>query len=118
VLITLRQNKRAFVETLDFVTSIGHLEGGDSRAKLRFPGKGPTTVITDLGILTPDPATKELTLTSIHPGATVERVIENTGWKLKVADRIKSTEAPSAKELNVLRDLHARTAKAHSVSDV
>jgi glutaconate CoA-transferase subunit B len=118
VLITLRQNKRAFVETLHFVTSIGHLEGGDSRAKLRFPGKGPTTVITDLGILTPDPATKELTLTSIHPGATVERVIENTGWKLKVADRIKSTEAPSAKELNVLRDLHARTAKAHSVSDV
>src|SRR6202012_175700 len=63
VLITLRQTKRAFVEKLDFQTSGGHMEGGDSRANMRFPGKGPTAVITDLGILTPDPATKELTLT-------------------------------------------------------
>src|SRR5712691_1345845 len=52
VLITLRQNKRAFVEKLDFVTSAGHLNGGDSRSRLGFPGKGPTAVITDLGILT------------------------------------------------------------------
>ncbi len=49
VLITLRQTKRAFVEKLDFRTSGGHMEGGDSRARARFPGKGPTAVITDLG---------------------------------------------------------------------
>src|ERR1019366_10370531 len=45
VLITLRHGKRAFVEKLDFLTSVGHLEGGNSRDKLRMPGKGPTAVI-------------------------------------------------------------------------
>ncbi len=54
VLITLRQNKRAFIEKLDFVTSGGHFTGGDSRAKMNLPGKGPVAVITDLGIMTPD----------------------------------------------------------------
>jgi glutaconate CoA-transferase, subunit B len=105
VLITLRQNKRAFVEKLDFVTSAGHVAGGDSRARLRLPGKGPTAVITDLGVLTPDPATKELTLTSVHPDVTVERVIEATAWPLKVASDVGITEPPSLNELTVLRHL-------------
>ena len=114
VLITLRQNKRAFVEKLDFVTSAGHLDGGDARAKLRLPGKGPVAVITDLGILTPDPVTKELTLTSVHPGVTVEKVVAETGWALKVAPTVDTTAPPTEQELFVLRDLQARTAKAHA----
>lgn len=112
VLVTLRQNRRAFVETLDFFTSAGHLTGGNSRSQLHFPGKGPVAVITDLGILSPDPATKELTLTSVHPGVAVERVIEATGWPLKVASKLKTTEAPTEKELSVLRDLQKRSAEA------
>ena len=114
VLITLRHNKRAFVEKLDFLTSSGHMEGGDSRAKHRLPGKGPTAVITDLGILTPDPVTKELTLTHLHPGVTVEQVVAETGWPLKVAAEVETSPAPTATELAVLRDLQARTAKAHA----
>lgn len=114
VLITLRQNKRAFVEKLDFVTSGGHFEGGDSRARMGLPGKGPTAVITDLGILTPDPQTKELTLTSVHPGVAVEKVTEATGWVLKVAAQLQTTEPPSETELRVLRDLNERTARAHA----
>jgi glutaconate CoA-transferase, subunit B len=114
VLITLRHNKRAFVQRLDFVTSAGHLDGGDARARLGFPGKGPTCVITDLGVLTPDPVTKELKLTSVHPGVTVERVVENTGWPLKIAPAIETTPAPTATELAVLRDLQQRTARAHA----
>ena len=114
VLITLRHNKRAFVEKLDFVTSGGHMEGGDSREKMRLPGKGPTAVITDLGILMPDPRSKELTLTSLHPGITAEQVVAATGWKLKVAPQVATTEPPTAAELSVLRDLHARTARAHA----
>ena len=114
VLITLRQNNRAFVEKLDFITSVGHGEGSDSRAKLRLPGKGPTAVITDLGILTPDPETKELTLTSVHPGVAVEKVVKATGWPLKVASDVKTTEPPTQKELDVLRDLNERTARAHA----
>jgi len=114
VLITLRQNARAFVETLDFVTSAGHLDGGDARARLRLPGKGPTAVITDLGIMTPDPVTKELTLTSIHPGVDVGTVRKATGWALKVSGALQTTEAPTTRELGVLRDLHQRTALAHA----
>jgi glutaconate CoA-transferase subunit B len=114
VLITLRQNNRAFVEKLDFRTSGGHFEGGDSRAKQNMPGKGPVAVITDLCILTPDPETKELTLTSVHPGVTVEQCVNATGWKLKVADEVETTAAPTERELAVLRDLNERTAKAHS----
>jgi glutaconate CoA-transferase, subunit B len=114
VLITLRQNKRAFVERLDFVTSVGHGSGPGSRDELRLPGKGPTAVITDLGILTPDPETKELTLTSVHPGVTREKVAAETGWPLKVAPRLQTTAAPTENELAVLRDLQERTAKAHA----
>lgn len=114
VLITLRHSARAFVEKLDFVTSVGHVDGGDGRAKLRLPGKGPTAVITDLGILTPDPHTKELTLTSVHPGVDVEQVKKATGWPLEVASDVKTTEPPTAMELGVLRDLQERTARAHA----
>ena len=116
VLITLRHNRRAFVNKLDFVTSGGHMEGGDSRDRMRLPGKGPTAVITDLGILTPDPVTRELTLTSLHPGVTAEKVVASTGWPLKVAPQIHTTEPPTETELTVLRDLYARTARAHAGS--
>jgi glutaconate CoA-transferase subunit B len=114
IVITLRHNKRAMVPKLDFRTSGGHLEGGDSRARMRFPGKGPTAVITDLGIMTPDPATKELTLTSVHPGVPVEKVVASTGWPLLVGADLQTTAPPTEVELSVLRDLYARTARAHA----
>src|SRR5690606_31375281 len=74
VIITLRHNTRAFVERVDFVTSLGHGEGGDHRDRLGLRGAGPTQVITDLGILRPAPNTKELTLTEVHPGVTADQV--------------------------------------------
>ena len=114
VFIMLRQSQRGFVDQLDFITSAGYLGGGDQREKLNMPGKGPTRVITDLGILTPDAVTKELTLTSIHPGIGVEQVKAATGWDLKVADDLVQTPEPNEQELTVLRDLKARTARAHS----
>jgi len=114
VMITLRHHNRAFVKKLDFLTSGGYFEGGNSRQKLGLPGKGPTYVITDLGILTPDPLTKELTLTSLHPGITVEQVIAATGWPLKVASKLDATAEPTANELSILRDLNERTARAHA----
>ncbi len=117
VLITLKHSKRAFVEKLDFVTSVGHLDGGDARARAMLPGRGPAAVITDLGILTPDPETKELTLTHRHPGATVEQAQDATGWALKVAHSVAETPAPTAEELTALRDLNARTAAAHRKSE-
>ena len=79
-------------------------------------GKGPTAVITDLGILTPEPASKELSLTSIHPGVTVDQVKAETGWDLKVAEKLQTTRAPEVHELTALRDLERRTANVLSSS--
>jgi len=65
-------------------------------------GGGPQAVVTDLGMLEPDD-NGELILTTLHPGATVEQAIKNTGWKLKVADDLKTTESPTDEELRLLR---------------
>jgi glutaconate CoA-transferase subunit B len=114
ILITLRHSQRNFRDRLDFVTSAGHLEGGDSRQRLGLPGKGPIAVITDMGILTPEPLTKELILTSIHGGVEIRDVMEATGWPLKVSGNLTRTDPPTNRELSVLRDLLDRTARTHS----
>jgi glutaconate CoA-transferase subunit B len=110
VFILLRQNKRSFVEKLDFITSVGHLTGGASRQALGVRGKGPTRVITDLGILEPHPVSRELVLTRIHPGVTVDEVKAATGWPLLVSDTLSETAEPSAQHLQVMRELKARSA--------
>jgi glutaconate CoA-transferase subunit B len=109
VVVMLRQTPRAFVEELSFVTSVGHGQGGDSRGRLGYHGAGPTAIIADLGILRPDPETREFALVSLHPGATVEQAKEATGWDLKVAHEPDTTQPPNAEELGILRDLRART---------
>jgi glutaconate CoA-transferase subunit B len=105
VIITLRHSTRAFVEKVDFVTSVGHGDGGSSRADLGFLGRGPTEVITDLGLLEPDPETRELTLVATHPGVGVDEVRAATGWDLAVADEVTETEPPTSEELATLREL-------------
>ena len=113
IFIIMTQGKRGFVEKLDFVTSLGHGEGGDHRARLGVKTKGPTRLITDLCVFEPDPHTKEMTVVSIHPGVTRDQIDGNTGWKVKYAAEVAATPAPSANELAVLRELHARTRRAH-----
>ncbi len=112
VIIMLRQKPRAFVEELSFVTSVGHGSGGDFRERLGYLGAGPTVLITDLGVLRPDPETKEMTLVALHPGATVEEAREATGWDLKVAESLGATDPPTKGELGLLRELKARTEAA------
>jgi glutaconate CoA-transferase subunit B len=113
VFVMLRQSSRTFVDRIDFITSIGYAQGGRSRDRFAIPGRGPTRVITDLGILTPDPQTRELSLTGLHPGVTVEQAKAATGWPLRIANEIAETPPPTAAELTALRDLHVRTARAH-----
>lgn len=112
--VMLRQSPKAFVERLDFITSVGHLEGGDARAQLGLPGAGPTVVITDIGVMRPDPQTHELVLTQLHPGRTVEEAIAATGWALKVSPNVTTTELPTTEELRQLRMLTRPKAKAHA----
>ncbi|MBA2691258.1 MAG: CoA-transferase subunit beta [Rubrobacter sp.] len=112
VIVMLRQSPRAFVEKLSFITSVGYADGGDARGKLGYPGSGPSVVITDFGVLRPDPETKELTLVGLHPGATIEAAKEATGWNLKVSDALETTAEPEERELRVLRELKERTEAA------
>jgi glutaconate CoA-transferase subunit B len=114
VFVVLRHEPRAFVERLDFTTTAGYMEGGDARERAGLPGRGPTRVITDLGVLEPDPVTRELVLAAVHPGATPERARQATGWALRVADALVTTEPPTALELGTLREMEARTARAHA----
>ena len=116
VKMVMRQRPRSCVERLAYVTSVGHRHGGDSRAELGYPGAGSTTVIPDLGVLRPDPVTRELTLVALHPGATVEGAREATGWELRVTEEVATTEPPTDEELEVLRELRARTAAARAKS--
>ncbi len=112
VFITMTQSKRSFVDKLDFVTSLGHGQGGDSRAKLGVTTKGPTRVVTDLCLLEPDATSKELTVVAMHPGVTRTQIADSTGWALKFAANVAETAPPTGEELSVLRDLHARTKAA------
>jgi glutaconate CoA-transferase, subunit B len=113
IFIIMTQSKRNFVAKLDFITSMGHGEGGDHRTRLGLRTKGPTKLITDLCILEPDPLSREMTVTSIHPGVTRAQIADQTGWPVRFAAAVADTPPPTAHELEVLRDLHARTARAH-----
>ncbi len=107
VVVVVRHNRRAFVDRVDFVTSVGFGAGAGDRQRLGLRGAGPRTVITDLGILRPDAATDELTLTQLHPGVRPEQVIAATGWPLAVAPTLTVTDPPTDRELAVLRQLQA-----------
>lgn len=105
VFVVTRQSKRSFVDRVDFITSVGHGRGLGDRAELGLRGAGPTTVITDLGVLRPDPETGELILAALHPGVTVAQVAAATGWELRVTPELSVTAPPTAAELSALRAL-------------
>ena len=91
VFVMLRHSRRAFVERLDFTSSLG---------------ENVRVVITDLGVL--EQRDGELTLVSVHPGVSAEDPVAATGWKLRVADDLRETEPPTAAELTALRSLRTK----------
>lgn len=105
VIVVMRHRLRAFVEQVDFVTSVGHGTGPTDRTVLGLTGAGPVRVITDLGVLEPDPETAELVLSALHQGVTVEQARAETGWELAVSADLMITATPSARELEMLRSL-------------
>jgi len=112
--VVLKQTPRSFVAELDFVTTPGFLTGHGERARRGLEGAGPQVVVTDLGLLRPDPRTEELTLVALYPGVEVEQVCLATGWPLAVADEVETLAPPSEEELQVLRELKRRTRAAHA----
>jgi glutaconate CoA-transferase subunit B len=108
VIVVAPHSRRTFVERLDFITTVGHGDGPGARERLGLRGRGPTAVITDMGVLQPDARSRELVLTQLHEGVTVEAVAQATGWELEVSKELTVTEPPSERELEALRELLAR----------
>jgi len=105
-IVLMRQDTRKFVERLDFLTTPGYLTGPGARERAGLPsGTGPYRVITQLGVMGFDDATKRMKLLSVHPGVTVEDVKANTGFELIMPPNITTTEPPSGEELRLLREV-------------
>jgi len=105
VIIATHHEKRRFVEKVDFITSPGYLHGENSREKAGLIFGGVYKVITHLGIMGFDETHRRMKLEAIHPGVTIEDVIENTGFELIIPEKVKVTEPPTERELKILREL-------------
>jgi glutaconate CoA-transferase subunit B len=112
VVVIAPHSPRTFVERLDFRTTVGYGDAVGDRERLGFTGRGPTAVVTDLGVLRPmrpgwagSDSAPELTLTQLHPGVEVDQVREATGWALRVAEDPERTLPATEEELGALREL-------------
>ncbi|RLD06051.1 MAG: 3-oxoacid CoA-transferase [Chloroflexota bacterium] len=101
----MRHDKRRFIEKVDFITTPGYLTGPGAREKAGLPpGTGPYRVVTTLAVMGYHPESKRMMLLATQPGISVEKVIENTGFELLLADDIKENSPPSEEELSILRE--------------
>ncbi len=106
IFVIMRQSARSFVERIDFRTSPGNLGGAEKAERIRreqgWLGRGPSVVVTDLGIWHFDDQ-GEMRLEALHPGATLEQVRATIGWEPKIATDLPTTPAPTAEELRIIR---------------
>jgi glutaconate CoA-transferase subunit B len=115
VIVVVRQGTRSFVERVDFVTSVGYGSGPGDRERLGLTGAGPQKIITDLGVLEPDPDTLEFTMTGLYPGVSVAAAKERTGWDLAIAPDPEIIAEPSPAELDALRSFQAVASKGATI---
>ncbi len=105
-IIVMRQDKRRFVQKVNFITTPGYLTGPGAREKAGLSaGTGPYRVITQLGLYGFDDATKRLKLLAVHPGVTVEQIQENSGFEILIPDHVETTKPPTAKERRLLHEI-------------
>lgn len=103
-LIISNHEKRRFPEKVDYITSPGYLDGkSNQRKQVGLLGAGPSKVITDLAILGFDEHTKQMRVESLHPGVSLRKVQENTGFELLVSRDLRETEPPTKEEIKILR---------------
>ena len=102
--VLLPQKRNKFPEHLDFRTSVGYHEGGDSRVRLGGGDRGPSRVITNLGVYGFDTDTREMVLEALHPGVDLEEVRSEVAWELRVKEPLATTAAPSPEALTLLRE--------------
>jgi acyl CoA:acetate/3-ketoacid CoA transferase beta subunit len=105
-IIIMRQDKRKFVETVDFITTPGYLTGPGAREKAGLPANsGPYRVITQLGVYGFDDETKAMKLISVHPGVTVEQIQANSAFPILIPDQVGISPTPTADDRRILREI-------------
>jgi len=104
MLVITNLTKRGFPEKVDFISTPGFLGGKRERDKLPVEGKGPSAIITDLGVFGFDRVSGEVVLQSLYPGVTVEEVRERVGWELRISDRLTTSPEPEKEELRIIRE--------------
>jgi len=102
-IIIMNHEKRRFKSKVQFITSPGFGDGGQWRERNGLCGSGPSRVITSMGIFSFDLATREMILSSYHPGVTVAAIENETDWPLRLAPELSETRAPSMEELAAVR---------------
>lgn len=101
-IITMKHQKRRFIEKVDYVTSPGWIDGPDGRQNRGLPpDRGPRAVITELGIMRFDEETRRMYLAEYYPGTTIEEIVENTGFEIDTSRAVEAAP-PSAEVLDVL----------------
>lgn len=113
--ILIEHSRRKLVDQVDYVTSVGYLTGGTAREQAGLSG-GPSAVVTDLAILQPTPGSKELFVTSVHPGVTRQQIVDSTGWPIQFTKDLAVTPAATELELQTLRTLVTRTDEQHRIA--
>jgi glutaconate CoA-transferase subunit B len=103
VITFMQHQKRRFVEKLDYLTSVGWYQGGDSRQKLGLKRGGAMAVVTNLGVMKFEESTKSMYLAEYYPGVTIDRIVENTGFKIDVSRAVEAAP-PTEEELRILRE--------------
>jgi glutaconate CoA-transferase subunit B len=103
IVVIMTHEKRKMVKKLDYVTSPGYLDGPGAREKAGLLGGGPSLVVTNLCQMDFDPKTKRVRLATIHPGVSLQQVLENTGFDLIIPESVPTTELPTYEELSILR---------------
>lgn len=105
IMVITPQDRRRFVEKVDFITTPGYLDGPGARERAGLPkGTGPFKVITNMAVMGYDPETKRMRVESIHKGYDFEKVQENTGFELLKAPEMIETPEPTEEELHLLRE--------------
>lgn len=117
-LVVMKASPRSMVAELDFRSSGGFIDGGDTRTAHGLGGAGPQVVITDVGLLQPHPRSRELQLTALYPGIDQAEAVRAFGWPLRIANDCHRLSAPTATELKTLRALQRRSATAHLQTQV
>ncbi len=101
--IIMKHEKRRFPLKVDYLTSVGWVDGPEGRSKVGLTRGGPVTVVTDLCVMKFDEKTKRMYVAEIHPGVSREQIQAETGFPLDFS-KAKTTPEPTEEEIRLIRE--------------